>query len=58
MDPEGVGSDIDRHHAGWPNDTPCFNGPGNLVLGCLQPDRYAEVTVAGTATQVSSAAGN
>ncbi|TMH30094.1 MAG: OmpA family protein [Betaproteobacteria bacterium] len=31
---------------------------GTRLVACLQPDRYAEVTVAGTAVQVSSAPAN
>jgi OmpA-OmpF porin, OOP family len=36
----------------------CSGLRGARLIACLQPDRYAEVTVAGTATQVSAAAGH
>ena len=35
----------------------CSGLRGARLIACLQPDRYAEVTVSGTATQVSAAAG-
>ncbi len=36
----------------------CSGQRGARLIACLQPDRYAEVTVSGTATQVSAAAGS
>jgi OOP family OmpA-OmpF porin len=36
----------------------CSGQRGAQLIACLQPDRYAEVTVSGTATQVSAAAGS
>jgi len=35
----------------------CTSLRGARLIACLQPDRYAEVNVSGTATQVSAAAG-
>ena len=36
----------------------CSGVRGAKLIACLQPDRFAEVTVSGTATQVSAAAGS
>ena len=35
----------------------CKGVRGAKLIACLQPDRYAEVSVSGTATQISAAAG-
>jgi OOP family OmpA-OmpF porin len=38
--------------------TTCPHLRGARLIACLQPDRFAEVTVAGTETHASAAAGN